>query len=788
MIDVSHFSVLEVPDVSPLDAALAYGRAGLRVVPVWWVREDGRCACKKRECRVDRDTGKVHGAPGKHPIERAWQKLATSDEATIRAAWERHPRANIGIATGGPERLLAVDVDGEVGRTSLERLLAGRDLPPTLTSRSGRVDGGNHYLYTVPEAFDFARLGNRASVNGFEKIDTRAEGGQFVAAPSLHVSGNRYAWEYVFPVAELPEWMFEALAAPIPAARPAPSSGTLVAVPSFVRSSSNPTDVHPYIATVIDNACRDVAALPEGNRNSVLAAKARTVFEYLTGASLDRSVADERLAQAGIACGLPEAEVRSVLAKAWANQGPPKVVPPPSRSSAPPPSSEGWRSLLERDESKKGEPLRNSLGNAIVFLSHEEWDGVLAYDEFGACVVKLRPPPVRPQDAPTGGGEAGDWTDDDTRRTVAWLGKVTGKDFHILTVENAIHVVARKQTIHPVRAWLESLEWDGEPRLDTMLVDCFGVADSAYARGVSSRWTISAVARIMRPGCQADCALVLEGLQGHGKSTGLEALAGQGWFADTGLDLGSKDSYQCLRRKWIYELGELTGVKGKAIERVKAFLSARVDNYRPSFGKRNVDFPRQTVFAATTNETKYLTDPTGNRRFLPVRCVRAIDRARIADTRAQLWAEAVHRFRAGEAWHVDTPEFRALCLAEQEARLDHDPWEESIADWLASPWLPVTDAAGHTHRRPVDLTRGVSTRDVLVGCLGKRIGDVTRADEMRVGESLRRMGFEMREFKVHEGESRKTVRRYLTSSNCPNFEVGTRAKGTGHEIGNDSGE
>lgn len=115
---------------------------------------------------------------------------------------------------------------------------------------------------------------------------------------------------------------------------------------------------------------------------------------------------------------------------------------------------------------------------------------------------------------------------------------------------------------------------------------------------------------------------MLEGAQGLGKSTGVRVLAGDEWFGDTPITFGDKDSYQALRAKWIYELGELASVTRAELNRAKSFLSATFDVYRPSYGRRTRDFKRQCVFVGTTNESAYLRDPTGNRRFWPIRCTR----------------------------------------------------------------------------------------------------------------------------------------------------------------------
>lgn len=122
----------------------------------------------------------------------------------------------------------------------------------------------------------------------------------------------------------------------------------------------------------------------------------------------------------------------------------------------------------------------------------------------------------------------------------------------------------------------------------------------------------------MDPGCQVDNTLILETpTQGERKSSALRALVpDESWFGETPIEIGNKDSYQALRGKWIYALDELDSTRRAEQTRVKSFLTARIDCYRPSYGRRTQDFPRHTIFCGSTNEENYLPDRTGNRRYV----------------------------------------------------------------------------------------------------------------------------------------------------------------------------
>ena len=121
---------------------------------------------------------------------------------------------------------------------------------------------------------------------------------------------------------------------------------------------------------------------------------------------------------------------------------------------------------------------------------------------------------------------------------------------------------------------------------------------------------------------------------------------------------------------------------------IKAFMSRTTDRFRPPFGKRVVECPRQCVFSGTVNHTEYLRDETGARRFWPVLCG-SIDIDALARDRDQLWAEAKHRYSSGEKWWLDTSALVEIAAEEQAARYQGDPWEEIIGPWLASSYEHV---------------------------------------------------------------------------------------------------
>ncbi len=379
--------------------------------------------------------------------------------------------------------------------------------------------------------------------------------------------------------------------------------------------------------------------------------------------------------------------------------------------------------------------LKKNIQNVIAFmLHHPDWAGVLAFDEFAGVPVKMKRPPVS-----NGLGEPslGEWTEIDSIRAAAWFQSEPIKlDVTPELVEYAMRVVSEERKFHVVRDYLNSLVWDRVPRVETWLATYCRAKDNEYTRAVGQRWLVSAVARVMDPGCKADCMLVLETtMQGVGKSTVLKVLGGD-WYADTGITIGDKDSYQALRRVWIYEFAELASIKGREAERTKNFLSSTCDHYRPSYGRKYQDFPRQLVFAGTTNEREYMTDPTGERRKWPVLCRNeyfALDE--LVRDRDQIWAESLYLYLHGAKWHIDTPELRELCREEIESRMSFDDWAQTVAEWLKAPTVP--DPYSQRARNIIELKEGITTGQALNGAVGVALGDIKDGLSSRMGKVLR---------------------------------------------------
>jgi putative DNA primase/helicase len=301
-------------------------------------------------------------------------------------------------------------------------------------------------------------------------------------------------------------------------------------------------------------------------------------------------------------------------------------------------------------------------------------------------------------------------------------------------VRSALLSLASRQASSSLKDWLESLIWDHVPRIDTFFAKTYQAESSPYTAACGRVLFISAVARAYRPGCKADVMVVLIGDQGLGKSKGIEELVPeQSWYSDDlGGDLYDRKAAEGLQSKWIIEFGEFARINRATLDVVKAFLSRRVDHYRPAYGRLAKDFPRQCIFVGTTNSHQPLQD-LENRRFMPVRCYGYSDN--IPEKRNQLWAEAVHRYKADEPWWITDAELLSIVKERQADARQHDEWEEIL--------------------RPKLMTKVTITMAETADLLGVKLDRLDKPTQTRIGIAMQALGWERK--RVRNGDARSYV-------------------------------
>lgn len=394
---------------------------------------------------------------------------------------------------------------------------------------------------------------------------------------------------------------------------------------------------------------------------------------------------------------------------------------------------------------KRGE-LKSDVHNVIEILRRDRrTKGLFRHNIFLNRTEITRPASVVFGDSAS--DEIGQFQECDEIAVRKWLISHYRIDLFKADLSDCIAAVARSDSYNPLEENLQAARavWDGGNRLDTWLATYLGVdvrEAPEYFQEIGKRFLISAVARALSPGCKADCMLVLFGKQGAGKSQSVKTLADAIYpksFRENLPVLGDKNEItRALSGTWIAELAELTSIRGRDAQTVKAFLSTCEDTAREPYARTYTTRPRQCVFVGTTNEDQWLTDSSGGRRFWPVD-VGTIDLTALKRDARQLWGEAVARFEAGEHWHLSDDVALAQAGQQQAARAITEEWDVLLHDAVRkaagkpaglSAWLP----AFHWYAE--------ATSDTDVNAFAK-----DRSLQMRFADALKRVGFEKKQMK-----------------------------------------
>lgn len=393
-----------------------------------------------------------------------------------------------------------------------------------------------------------------------------------------------------------------------------------------------------------------------------------------------------------------------------------------------------WRTHMGKD-GRVSKTLLPGLANAACILRNSpEWAGIVVFNDARGEVEMVAAPPFY--------DGAGEWkpqkiSDALEVQAAIWLERAWSLRVTPRQVSEVFAAVAAGRKTNPVTAYLDAVKWDGVKRLDTWLVTYCGAKDTPYTRGVGAAWLRQGVARAFTPGCPFYGALILEGLQGRGKSTVFSVLGGE-YFTDDVADLHNKDAVAQVRRSWIVEFPELSAMRRSDIEATKAFLTRRTDQTRLSYARNPEALARRCIFGGSTNADAYLPDTTGNRRFWPVK-VGVIDLDALTRDRDQLWAEAVASWRAGAPANLP-PELWGEAADEQAQRTMDDVWEGAVAKFIAN-------------------RSSCTAEEVLVDAIGMKLEAIGHRERIRVGDVLRVLGWGRRQARVVEDG--RQVRRWV---------------------------
>lgn len=408
------------------------------------------------------------------------------------------------------------------------------------------------------------------------------------------------------------------------------------------------------------------------------------------------------------------------------------------------PEDTQWEKQLVMDP-RTGQPA-NMLRNAVLIMQNDPNLKHIVFNQLADGMEINGPVPWK--------HPARFWRDADDAQLITYV-ELTYARMGSLAI--AVTKVTDDRSYHPIHDYLNSLPpWDGECRVDTLLVDYLGAADTPYTRAVTRKVLCAAIRRVKQPGTKFDYIPVLNGPQGIGKSTLIAKLGGP-WFSDSLSlsDTRDKTAAEKLQGYWVLEISELAGMRKSDIDKVKAFISRQDDKYRASFGHRVTPHPRQCVFFGTTNSEKgYLRDVTGNRRFWTVRTpgggpLKAWDMP--DETVAQIWAEAMAYEEFGEPLYLPAS-MDDTARAEQREALEQDDREGLIREYLDLLLPEDWDKMDLYRRRDFvrdrdDLTRpvgtvqrtAVSNMEIWCECFGKPREDIRPIDSYTIAAMMERI-------------------------------------------------
>lgn len=399
-----------------------------------------------------------------------------------------------------------------------------------------------------------------------------------------------------------------------------------------------------------------------------------------------------------------------------------------------------WLSKLTKDGNGRYE---KTINNAVIVLENDPLlKGRIVTDEFASCGMVLGRVPWDQRD------EKRRWTDVDDAgfyRYVEVFYGLTGRE----KLDHALLIVSAQNKINDVKHYLQELEWDGVPRVDTLLADYLGADDTPYTRAVIRKALCAAVARAVAGGVKYDYMPIFTGPQGIGKSTFL-AILGKQWFSDSLTTFEGKEAAELIQGTWINEVGELSAFTKQETQVVKQFLSKTEDIYRAAYGRRTDKYPRRCVFFGTSNDSEFLKDMTGNRRFWPVDVglhpAKKSVWKELPQEVDQVWAEAYARWAAGEELYMPK-NLEAAVVEQQETHREASGKEGLIMDFLNKP-VPENWEQMDLVKRRMFLSGGMHVEGALhvrdricaieiwAECFGGDLKFMKRSDSMEINNIL----------------------------------------------------
>ena len=579
----------------------------------------------------------------KTPLTKNGCKDATTDAAIVKAWWQKYPNANVGIATGiksGGLFVIDLDIDEDKGINGYQTLRdwerENGELPDTWSSITGR--GGYHLFFKTSK-----QISNRAGI--LEGIDIRGEGGYIVAPPSTHQNGRKYEWEYApedFILPEANEVVFQLLETG------RKEHTEVFQLPDSIISGKRNETMFRFACSLQAKGLPDEAI--EASVKAVNETKCQPPLQEKELMTIINSVSRFEKGKSILINSNDEAtQIEREPNFSYNDNGKIKQT------------IENMCEAIEYDPELYGKIKYNALSYSPFVYGELPWEQKDTYRE---------------------------WNNSDDSNLKCYIEKKYGLR-SMEKIMEALTIVVNRNPFHPVIEYLESIKWDGKKHIENLLPDYLGVEKNEYSIECMKLFMLGAINRAYHPGCKFDYMPVLVGEQGVGKSTFFKVLAGNdNWYNDNFNTVEGDKAAEKLRGMWMVELAELLATKkAKEVESIKAFLTSTVDTYRPPYGRRTEQRPRVCVFAGTTNNHHFLTDRTGNRRYLPLivckeKVKKSLFEKETIEEFRQAWGEAVYLFKTENPKLILPERLQKIALEMQNAFLEEDVRIGIMQEWL----------------------------------------------------------------------------------------------------------
>ncbi|MBD2797218.1 replication protein [Xenorhabdus sp. 18] len=637
------------------------------------------------------------------------EKIATDSEITT---WANEPDYGICMLTGRGHLGLDCDIDDENVQGQIQTLLisAFGQLPPR------RYRGNsNKCLYLLAVEGDYRKRVHRLE-GELGIIELLAEGQQFVAA-GTHPSGARIQWDGGLPgepLAVTPdqlEMLWSALAEhlPVVGSTEASTAGALrdrtLSTPNATDETADYLDANEHTLALGKNGERYITC-PFADGHSIDSGPTSTAYFPAGTGGFEQG---HFKCQHGSCAHRNDGDFRNAIG--FGKDDFEDLTSTEIAEPAPLPA-------FKRD---KWGQIEATIENTFKAVMRPDFVGIdIRFDQFRDEIMFT----------PTGTVQWQAFNDAEYSRLRITLENRGFKPVGRELVRDVVMLVAAEQPFDSAIEWLNSLEWDGVPRIERFYHTHFGTEDTPYTRAVSMYTWTALAGRVLSPGCKADIVPILVGEQGCGKSSGIAALAPDPeFFTDISFAEKDDDLARKMRGRLVAEIGELRGLNTKEQESIKAFVTRTHENWVPKYREFAVKFPRRLLCMGSTNKNEFLGDETGERRWAPVE-VTKIHRQAIKDDLLLLWAEAAVVYKKSG---IEFREVEKLAVEVHGQYQIKDAWLEIVERWLDEPDL-MTGAQPRTRSF-------LRASDVLREALNFEPSRITKREEIRISNVLRNCGF-----------------------------------------------